>query len=145
MAAFDGLDESTLGVVEQQMLAAGRFLMTVGGGEKTPLHGFTLIGGDGTKLMEKDEDGEGVIGEVTPGEESNAGGGSATIPKSISKTPSLSSSRACFGVREMFVTASQRRPHIRDSTPPPASALAVRTWTKMWQRLSPSMASTSIG
>ena len=64
MAAFDGLDESTLGVVEQQMLAAGRFLMTVGGGEKTALHGFTLIGGDGAKLMEKDEDGDGVIGMV---------------------------------------------------------------------------------
>ena len=50
--------------VQKDTVALARKLATEGGGEKTTLHGFTLIVGDRAKLMEMDDDGDGVIGVI---------------------------------------------------------------------------------
>ena len=46
------------------MLASARRVATEGTGENAPAHGFCFIAGDAAKLMEVDDDGDGVIGMI---------------------------------------------------------------------------------
>ena len=61
-------DEALLGrdltPVEKAVLASARRVATEGTGENAPAHGFCFIVGDAAKLMEVDEDGDGVIGMI---------------------------------------------------------------------------------
>ena len=50
--------------VEKAVLASARRLATEGTGENAPVHGLCFVGGDAAKLMEIDEDGDGVIGTI---------------------------------------------------------------------------------
>ena len=50
--------------VEKAVLASARRLATEGTGENAPAHGLCFVAGDAAKLMEFDEDGDGVIGTI---------------------------------------------------------------------------------
>ena len=50
--------------VEKAVLASARRLATEGTGENAPAHGLCFVGGDAAKLMEIDEDGDGVTGTI---------------------------------------------------------------------------------